>query len=994
MDQEVRVEVTKMLDVSICSGQSDLINQLDSHLHEFLRATNIKHQQMAMDTIVREMSKLQIITDDKEEELKAWDMFISVICKIYANSKESTKISKTILKVVKQLYRLFPDRTQTMFDEEVTSLWFGKQETLSNGTLQRVSIMIDECELMKKFLENNLRVFTASLSRIMMGYCICSDVVDVASCQVSTKICLQTIQLHPHIGEKIIWKDSEDEMKDHTKDIITCLLMIIFSKRFSRECSLLAGSAVGLLINTSPSQEDAMATAVNLLKLTTEVTPERRLEFGKLSVSFGVDDSISNHAFPTLVLLKAMLTCLDKELLVADVMLEGKKMRFLFDVLFPEVCKVCKNVTKVQFHSFQVLMLWLQCVRNSIHQVYRDQNHPSRVFTKDCKYTTTVLQLVWENWENPIDGVVDCIKASFSELLEIYSEESRLCKEVDNTFYDDLSVRLVNTPWHVKGKYGPLCSLISYIGAAKFLTAHPEVASSLVSCLATNYLAPPACEVYKTFLQNLRKECSASSEDSLAEYWSLFWKSHLLAALCHETQLLRHNASHYWLPWTLKIFPAAHEMLITELSNHSEMFSPTRCLHAQIGVLNVARNLKIINGCDLQPEPICQALWHLDDDVRSDAVGLLCNSHKKSEPLSELECRLLKEFLPINLNCDSSPFRQHLYAYMKRLVVRIRDSCIATLKQNLKEKKGRQPPSVDSSTPRTVEMSVDFVDWLFDLSVSSLFPGSCYQRRKTSLELILAILESLITGDGIARRKGQTPDSAGLLMDWANGCKKWMFFSQRNASLILSCMEDGTNEIRELAYSILAVYFPWPLVCLTTECPKYTARHILQQSYHLLCSPKAMESESGAIMCKLVFQKYVAEMGWKFTMKLHSPEEISIAVDTKPTEGDSRLCFVKELQEQLMQQYEAAKRNLLKAATTSPLHGILLALRRCLTENNITTAMTTNENSDDLKSVIGQILETVETIVNAMLQVLFGKVQIQTLTYHQTLPRWGLLSAR
>ncbi|XP_077992794.1 tRNA (32-2'-O)-methyltransferase regulator THADA-like [Glandiceps talaboti] len=463
-----------------------------------------------------------------------------------------------------------------------------------------------------------------------------------------------------------------------------------------------------------------------------------------------------------------------------------------------------------------------------------------------------------------------------------------------------------------------------------------------------------------------RKECPKSDEDKMAEFWSQYWRSHLIHALCHNTQLLRHNASHYWLPWTLKVFPSAFHLLTEVLRCNPSEASSARCLHSQISVLNAARNLNLIHGSDLTSEPICEALWHSDDDIRSDTVGLLCTSHRKSESMSELELTLLKNFFPLNMNCDSSSFRQHLYAYTKRLIVRIRDSCIAMVKQY------KKTSMTDVDPPRQLQMSVEFVDWLYSLCISSLFPGSSYQRRKTSLELIIAVLEGFITENTTCQRKGQTPGAVEVLISWATEHNKWSFFSNRNASVLLHCLEDGTNEIRELSYSVLTNYFPWPLMCCENSVDSAECQ-ILQHCYHLLCSPKAMQCESGALMCKMVCKQYTTGLGWDFNMVTTTPGNVTITKDTETTNKYCKLHFIKQLVQLLADQYHCAKRNLLKAASTSPMHGIVLALRRCLTEDTDIAAMTTGVEATEWRSLIGQILSMVETIINSMLQVLFGK---------------------
>ena len=48
--------------------------------------------------------------------------------------------------------------------------------------------------------------------------------------------------------------------------------------------------------------------------------------------------------------------------------------------------------------------------------------------------------------------------------------------------------------------------------------------------------------------------------------------------------------------------------------------------------------------------------------------------------MSDTEVKLLMECLPHNIKIDSAPFRQHLGSNLKKLLVRLRDSCVTMLK--------------------------------------------------------------------------------------------------------------------------------------------------------------------------------------------------------------------------------------------------------------------------------------------------------------------------
>lgn len=53
----------------------------------------------------------------------------------------------------------------------------------------------------------------------------------------------------------------------------------------------------------------------------------------------------------------------------------------------------------------------------------------------------------------------------------------------------------------------------------------------------------------------------------------------------------------------------------------------------------------------------------------------------------------MRTFIPQNLNCDSSPFRQHFQAGVKKFLIRIRDGCLAYVRGQKGKKKGESSHS-------------------------------------------------------------------------------------------------------------------------------------------------------------------------------------------------------------------------------------------------------------------------------------------------------------
>lgn len=52
-------------------------------------------------------------------------------------------------------------------------------------------------------------------------------------------------------------------------------------------------------------------------------------------------------------------------------------------------------------------------------------------------------------------------------------------------------------------------------------------------------------------------------------------------------------------------------------------------------------------------------------------------------------------------------------------------------------------------------VSLEFVDWFYQSLMLSLFPGACFQRRRTCLDIIQSWLEIFIFVESDAAKKGK-----------------------------------------------------------------------------------------------------------------------------------------------------------------------------------------------------------------------------------------------
>ena len=75
-------------------------------------------------------------------------------------------------------------------------------------------------------------------------------------------------------------------------------------------------------------------------------------------------------------------------------------------------------------------------------------------------------------------------------------------------------------------------------------------------------------------------------------------------------------------------------------------------------------------------------------------------------------------------------------------------------------------------------------------------------------------------------------------------------------------------QIQTSAFILLVRYYPWPLKT-NLQTPYTLCCHLLEEALKLCDSPKGHDSESGAALCKLVFQKWVvSHVKWSLSQSI------------------------------------------------------------------------------------------------------------------------------
>lgn len=175
----------------------------------------------------------------------------------------------------------------------------------------------------------------------------------------------------------------------------------------------------------------------------------------------------------------------------------------------------------------------------------------------------------------------------------------------------------------------------------------------------------------------------------LADHWAKRWRPFLHEALTSDVILLQSNSSALLLPCTFQIFPSAVDQLLDSLEplapGHLHAWA---CIISSYGATTGGSAWALQGSNSL--ETLQLALESADDKVRLAALNILCCSLKTKDTPTRQEMSLMRTFITQNLNCESSPFRQHLQAGLKKFLVRIRDGCLACVRGQKNKKQFEQ----------------------------------------------------------------------------------------------------------------------------------------------------------------------------------------------------------------------------------------------------------------------------------------------------------------
>lgn len=529
-----------------------------------------------------------------------------------------------------------------------------------------------------------------------------------------------------------------------------------------------------------------------------------------------------------------------------------------------------------------------------------------------------LLEHIYSHWEHPLDGVRHQTRTLFRNLLLLHQHTSHSTSDpIKDSYITELTQSLLGLEWHMRGKYGSLGCLVELYGAGHLLDIQPQLPSCLLGLMGDQTLAPYASDLLERLFVShkaqLASEAGAAEKKATEDWmkqWHQTWVTPLLQVLCRAKLDQTTYILDYFLPKLLRCSPSSVAHMVQALQETppcSTGSSGSRgALGALMTCLRAARAQGVVPSSEeglwggLVPLSLLrQALVHKHDQVRMDALGLVCESHRSTEVLTSREMDLLRHFLLPNLNSQSPGVRQQTVSLLKKLLCRMKDSTQLLQKKLIQERDQEQK----ERDQHTIHLYKEFLCWLCVRLLEVLLPGASFSKCLMSLHLLclLGQLFTFSTGPDVFAL-GEVVTSA-------------------HAQSVLYCVASNFLEVK-LQASTLLQQLPQSAVGL--QVPE-RMRCVLQAALDLSTSTKPFDSVTAAHLLNLLLHQpalsqalllCAQEQGLHFQPPSPSPQ----ASDTDMLELNM-LAVIQFLLGCLQSEVTRAESSLLQAAASYPLYG-------------------------------------------------------------------------
>ncbi|KAJ3029238.1 hypothetical protein HDV00_009693 [Rhizophlyctis rosea] len=724
---------------------------------------------------------------------------------------------------------------------------------------------------------------------------------------------------------------------------------ICFSNDFMPENQFLAGILIGSLLDHIPSSSWLLVLFgdPSMSNLSTTITADLPADW----------QTSSDHTYGALSLYRGILSTVSGPTLVDMSYTEPSSSTKtpLLSWMYTRITRACDFSTDANTRvlALQTLATWLSVMCAGLKGAEGDGGLVTLVPTEVCQ---RLFGYVFDGWEDPIDTIQHKLKDVFQALLDLFEV---MTEEVASGELEICLDSLLKADWHRKVKYDLLSAILTRIPPSEVLRLRPDF---LLICFDVMRNPMMASRV-SAFITKFFKEALSNVKD-LTVVDNSWWLKPMVGALTNENHVVRRYVSEVILTSLLKSHKATGTILLSELSKSESEYVTDRGykLHAIIAVLKAGRLLDSVDLAKTLKEDrdiFDQAISHPDLNLRVDVFGFLSEAQKATADFTDAEFPVLKSCLLLSLDNQSPEFRQRVYGHLQKLLRRVR----RTLYANWRDYRSRKdfldksqsveplPANLEQLNEeakellRKIDVKKDFLQWLCDLSVTSIFPGSSFQRGNSNLQLMHTILDS-----------EQYAIDGNTRVDIADLPGYPTIVSERSVQVLLGILSnDSYVPNRQQAFELL-MRFPGGLPGLGEG----DVRGLLADGVRRATSIRSLDSEIGSTIVRLAFAKYVVNG----SMLLDPTPGTSAEQSTEKPAA----FFTKNLLNLTKKHVDIGKKNLYLCATEYPMHGLFGTLQAVLSEVKF-DSLSVSEDVETWRDLVDLSFDLVKAACDSVLGV-------------------------
>ncbi|XP_034537474.1 thyroid adenoma-associated protein [Notolabrus celidotus] len=728
------------------------------------------------------------------------------------------------------------------------------------------------------------------------------------SCLAAVKTSMLVIQRSQEsISVSLQAEQSPRTLEDTLSSLLGCYTHILTNEEFIQSVQSTAGMAVVLLIRSVMGYGDEVASVVNSLLCSSTQGLDSAPQWLKLRC-----EGLCSRGRPpgvSLYLCHGALAMLSWKR-----SLPGPQWEQLL-LLVPNTLlglDVSIKESSTAMVVARVLTLWSSAALDCFHgELQPCPPLLQQSLRGESELQQHLLEHIYSHWEHPLDGVRHQTRTLFRNLLVLHQRTNRPTSDPSRDPYIiELTHSLLGLEWHMRGKYGSLGCLVELYGAMYLLEIQPQLPSRLLGLMGDQNLAPYASDLLERLFVSHKTELTGetAAEEDWMEGWHQTWVTPLLQVLCRARLDQTTYILDYFLPKLLRCSPSSLAHMVQALQDTppcSTGPSGSRgALGALMTCLRAARAQGVVPPTEeglwggLVPLPLLQqALIHKHDQVRMDALGLVCESHRSTEVLTSQEMDLIRHFLPPNLNSQSPGIRQQTVSLLKKLLCRMKDSTVLLQKRLIQERDEEQR----HRDQHTLHLYKEFLCWLCGSLLKVLLPGASFSKCLMSLHLLclLGQIFTFCTGPDVFAL-GEVVTSA-------------------HAQNVLYCVASNFLEVKQLASTLLREL---PPSAVGLEVPE-RMRCVLQAALDLSTSTKPFDSVTAAHLLNLLLQQPHLCQGLQLCAHEQGIDSSFLPPQTYGTDimELNTLAVIQFLLDCLKSEVSRAESSLLQAAASFPLYG-------------------------------------------------------------------------